>query len=90
MSDKKALRPFARLGRSRRSARFSYAPNGRTESWVANRTGHKSSKMINEYRRQAECHRELLMGGLAPLVEAIPELAAVRANLEKGADAAAE
>jgi hypothetical protein len=30
------------------------------------------------------------MGGLAPLVEAIPELAAVRANLEKGADAAAE
>jgi integrase len=64
--------------------------NGRTESWVANRTGHKSSKMINEYRRQAECHRELLMGGLAPLVEAIPELAAVRANLEKGADAAAE
>jgi hypothetical protein len=64
--------------------------NGRTESWVANRTGHKSSKMINEYRRQAECHRELLMGGLTPLVDAIPEFAAARANLEKGVDEAAE
>ena len=64
--------------------------NAKTESWVANRTGHKSSKMINEYRRQAECHRELLMGGLAPLCEAIPEFAAIRANLQRGSDAAAE
>jgi integrase len=54
---------------------------GKTESWVANRTGHKSSKMINEYRRQASCHAEVVMGALAPLVELIPELAAVRANL---------
>jgi integrase len=64
--------------------------NAKTESWVANRTGHKSSKMINEYRRQAECHRELLMGGLTPLCEAIPEFAAIRANLQRGSNAAAE
>ena len=57
---------------------------------MANRTGHKSSKMINEYRRQAQCHAEVVMGGLAPLVEAIPELAAVRANLITQSAAAAE
>jgi integrase len=56
---------------------------GKTESWVANRTGHKSSKMINEYRRQAQCHAEVVMGALAPLVEVIPELAAVSANLRR-------
>src|SRR6185503_11180018 len=27
--------------------------NGRTETWVADRTGHKSSLMINRYRRAA-------------------------------------
>jgi integrase len=62
----------------------------KTESWVANRTGHRSSKMINEYRRQAQCHAEVVMGGLAPLVEAIPEFAAVRANLVAQSVAAAE
>jgi integrase len=62
----------------------------KTESWVANRTGHKSSKMINEYRRQAQCHAEVFMGGLAPLVDAIPELAAVKANLVAQSAAAAE
>jgi hypothetical protein len=46
--------------------------------------------MINEYRRQASCHAEVVMGGLAPLVEAIPELAAVRANLAAQGAAAAE
>ena len=56
---------------------------GKTESWVANRTGHKSSKMINEYRRQAQCHAEVVMGALAPLVDTIPELAAVSANLRR-------
>ncbi len=62
----------------------------KTESWVASRTGHKSSKMINEYRRQAQCHAEVVMGGLAPLVEAIPEFAAVRANLAAQSASAAE
>lgn len=52
--------------------------NGRSETWVQDRTGHKSSEMINEYRRQARTHAELRLGVLTPLAEAIPELAAVR------------
>jgi integrase len=46
--------------------------NGKTETWVADRTGHKSSTMIARYRRKA---RAWDMGPLAPLNEAIPELA---------------
>ena len=49
--------------------------NGRTETWVADRTGHKSSQMINAYRRAARTAAELRLGELVPLVEAIPELA---------------
>src|SRR5262249_19047067 len=48
--------------------------NGRTETWVADRTGHKSSSMINAYRRVARKATELNLGWLAPLDEAIPEL----------------
>jgi integrase len=48
--------------------------NGRTETWVADRTGHRSSVMINRYRRAARTWAELAMGPLAPLDEAIPEL----------------
>jgi integrase len=48
---------------------------GRTETWVADRTGHKSSVMINAYRRSARTAAELRLGELAPLNEAIPELA---------------
>ncbi len=47
---------------------------GRTETWVADRTGHKSSAMINRYRRAARTAAELNLGWLAPLDEAIPEL----------------
>jgi hypothetical protein len=46
--------------------------------------------MINEYRRPAQCHREVCMGELAPLVDAIPEFAAVKANLAAQSAAAAE
>lgn len=52
--------------------------NGRTETWVADRTGHTSSQMINRYRRAARRVAELNLGELAPLDEAIPELAALR------------
>jgi hypothetical protein len=45
--------------------------NGRTETWVADRTGHKSSQMINRYRRQARTASELGLGGLAPMGDAI-------------------
>jgi len=48
--------------------------NGKTETWVADRTGHRSSAMINRYRRAARTWAELALGPLAPLDEAIPEL----------------
>jgi integrase len=48
--------------------------NGRTEAWISDRTGHKSSVMINRYRRAARTHDELNLGTFAPLDEAIPEL----------------
>ena len=48
---------------------------GRSEAWVASRTGHRSSQMINRYRRAARTVEELGLGSLGCLVEAIPELA---------------
>jgi hypothetical protein len=41
--------------------------NGRTEAFIADRTGHRSSAMINRYRRTARTHGELGQGTLAPL-----------------------
>lgn len=49
--------------------------NGKTETWIADRTGHRSSVMINRYRRPARQFGELRLGTLAPLDESIPELA---------------
>ena len=49
---------------------------GRSETWVADRTGHKSSTMINRYRRAARTAAELGLGDLTPLDVAIPELRA--------------
>ncbi|HMY21945.1 MAG TPA: tyrosine-type recombinase/integrase, partial [Polyangium sp.] len=51
--------------------------NGKSEAWVMDRTGHKSSLMINKYRRAARTAAELHLGDLKPLNEAIPELVAV-------------
>jgi len=48
--------------------------NGRTETWVADRTGHRSSAMINRYRRSARSAMELALGALLPLDQAIPDL----------------
>lgn len=48
--------------------------NGRTETWVADRTGHTSSVMINRYRRAARRAAELGLGELSPLDQAVPEL----------------
>jgi integrase len=47
---------------------------GRTEDWVATRTGHGSTQMIALYRRQAKTAGELKLGWLKPLHEIIPEL----------------
>lgn len=49
--------------------------NGKSEAWVQDRTGHKSSLMINRYRRVARTAAELHLGDFTPLDEAIPELA---------------
>lgn len=38
---------------------------GRSETWVADRTGHKSSTMINRYRRAARSAAELGLGDLS-------------------------
>ena len=48
--------------------------NGKSEAWIADRTGHKSSSMINKYRRKARQAKELGLGELTPLDQAIPEL----------------
>jgi integrase len=47
---------------------------GRTEAWVTDRTGHKSSSMIYRYKRASRQAEELGLGWFAPLDEAIPEL----------------
>ena len=47
---------------------------GRTEAWVTDRTGHRSSQMIYLYKRASRTAAELGLGWLAPLDEAIPEL----------------
>jgi integrase len=54
--------------------------NGTTETWVADRTGHRSSQMTNTYRRTARTYAELCLGALTPMVEATPGL---RVTLEK-------
>jgi integrase len=45
--------------------------NGKTETWVMDRTGHRSSTMINAYRRAARHAAELGLGELAPLDRAL-------------------
>lgn len=50
---------------------------GKSETWVADRTGHRSSFMINRYRRAARTAMELGLGWLTPLHNAIPELKAL-------------
>src|SRR5688572_11203218 len=46
---------------------------GRTERWVADRTGHKSSQQIAKYYRAARTATELGLGWLRPMDELIPE-----------------
>lgn len=53
---------------------------GKSEAWITDRTGHRSSQMIYKYKRQARTHAELDLGAFKALHEAIPELS------EKGAE----
>jgi hypothetical protein len=62
--------------------------NGRTETWVQDRTGHTTSLMINRYRRAARTAAEIGLGPLAPLVQAIPELASAWRAQQKAEKAA--
>jgi len=43
--------------------------NGKSESWIADRTGHRSSQMIARYKRTARTFAELHLGALALLHE---------------------
>ncbi len=47
--------------------------NGKTETWVADRTGHASTLMIARYRRTARTAAELGLGPLGALDRTIPE-----------------
>lgn len=53
---------------------------GKPESWVRDRTSHRTIAMLDRYRRQARLFAELHLGDLKPLDEAIPELCAVAAE----------
>ncbi len=55
--------------------------NGKSETWVADRTGHRSSVMINRYRRAARQFAELDLGTLVPLDVAVPELRSSQASI---------
>lgn len=47
---------------------------GKSETWIADRTGHKSSAMIQRYNRKKRMLEQLKLGELTPPDEAIPEL----------------
>jgi integrase len=49
---------------------------GKSEAWISDRTGHKSSLMIHRYYRQARTFTDLGLGALSPMNEAIPEFVA--------------
>ncbi len=50
--------------------------NGKTEQWVTDRTGHRSSQMLALYTRQARTWAELGLGALQPLDALLPEMKA--------------
>jgi integrase len=54
--------------------------NGKTERWIMDRTGHRTSAMIMRYARVARTASELDLGQLDRLDRAIPELLAVAAK----------
>jgi len=54
--------------------------NGKTEQWVMDRTGHKSSQMIALYARQARSWAELNLEPLLPLDTLLPEMMRLEAS----------
>jgi hypothetical protein len=75
--------PYACTTCGRRFVTIALA-NGKTETWIADRTGHRSRLMINTYRRQARHAAELGLGGMLPLCDAIPELARATRGAPEG------
>lgn len=55
--------------------------HGRSEMWVSDRTGHRSSDQLRGYARAARTAAELNLPPLTPLDEAIPELRAPQLRL---------
>jgi integrase len=47
---------------------------GKTEQWVTDRTGHRSSQQLAQYVRQARTWAELGLGSLGPLDALLPEV----------------
>jgi len=60
---------------------------GKTDSWVMDRTGHKSYQMLARYKRSARMAVEMGITWFAPLHEIIPELAALGNGSKEKADA---
>lgn len=58
--------------------------HGKTEKWVSDRTGHRSSDQIATYDRAARTAAELSLPELTPLDQAIPELRGCRLRLVSG------
>jgi hypothetical protein len=44
---------------------------GKSETWIRDRTGHKTASMIDRYRRAARQVQELELGSLVDLVEGL-------------------
>jgi hypothetical protein len=59
---------------------------GKSEAWLTDRTGHKSSAMIARYKRTARLAEELNLGWFAPMHLALPELAPKRPPRSGGGD----
>lgn len=64
--------------------------NGRSETWVTDRTGHTTSAQLMNYRRAARTITELQLGDFKPLDEAIPELRSAAAGGAANAAAGGE
>ena len=54
--------------------------SGKTEQWVTDRTGHRSSQMLALYTRQARTWQELGLGECGEMDELIPEIATAQAD----------
>jgi integrase len=62
---------------------------GKSENWISQRTGHRSSDQINKYRRDVDTMMAIHAGELTALHLAIPELAELAAAASPAAEAPA-